>query len=105
MNLPVFKYHPDPLSSGSIKESKELCRCCGEERGCIYIRSVYAQENLDESICPWCIAEGRAHDRFDAVFIDEAILPDELPEAVMEELAERTPGYTTWQSERWFACC
>ncbi len=105
MDLPVFNYHPDPVRSGSIKTSGETCRCCGEARGYIYTGPVYAQENLDESICPWCIADGRAHDKFDAAFIDEAALPEELPEATMEELVQRTPGYSAWQSEQWFACC
>jgi len=105
MDLPVFKYHPDPLRSGSIQESREACRCCGEARGYIYTGPVYAQESLDESICPWCIADGSAHDKFDAAFIDEATLPDELPEATVEELVQRTPGYNAWQPEQWFSCC
>src|SRR5262245_9382248 len=105
MGLPVFKYHPNPLRSGSIQESAEMCRCCGEARGYIYAGPVYAQENLDESICPWCIADGRAHDKFDAAFVDEAALPDDLPEDMIEELVQRTPGYAAWQSEQWFACC
>jgi uncharacterized protein CbrC (UPF0167 family) len=105
MDLPVFQYHPDPLRSGSIQKSEEVCRCCGESRGYIYAGPVYAQENLEQSICPWCIADGRAHAKFDAAFIDEAALPDELPEAAIEELVQRTPGYNAWQSEQWFACC
>ncbi|WP_030613282.1 CbrC family protein [Streptomyces sclerotialus] len=27
-DLPTFRYHPDPLASGSIRESTETCVCC-----------------------------------------------------------------------------
>jgi uncharacterized protein CbrC (UPF0167 family) len=105
MNLPVFKYHRDPIQSGSVKQSTARCRCCGEARGYIYTGPVYSEHDLDDSICPWCIAEGTAHTKFDASFVDEAALPDELRENITQEVAWRTPGYNSWQSEQWFACC
>jgi uncharacterized protein len=105
MNLPVFKYHRDPIQSGSVKQSNERCRCCGQVRGYIYAGPVYSESDLDDSICPWCIAEGTAHTKFDAAFVDEAALPEELPENIIQEVAWRTPGYNSWQSEQWFACC
>jgi len=105
IHLPVFKYHRDPVHSGSVLKSNNRCRCCGISRGYVYAGPVYAVEALDESICPWCIAEGSAHTKFDVTFIDEAALPDGLPDAVIEEVAWRTPGYSAWQSERWFSCC
>jgi len=105
MNLPVFKYHRDPVKSGSVEESKKSCRCCGEVRGYIYGGPVYAEADLADSICPWCIADGKAHDKFEATFVDEEAMPDGLPETVVEEVAWRTPGYNSWQSEQWFGCC
>jgi uncharacterized protein CbrC (UPF0167 family) len=27
MNLPEFKYHPDPVATGSVKQSDKGCRC------------------------------------------------------------------------------
>jgi uncharacterized protein len=105
MNLPIFKYHRDPIQSGSIVESKKACECCGEARGCIYTGPVYCEEDLDDAICPWCIADGSASRKFGATFVDEAALPDDLTEAVVEEVARRTPGYNAWQGERWFSCC
>ncbi|MCK5338820.1 MAG: CbrC family protein, partial [Bacteroidales bacterium] len=33
MDLPKFKYHPDPLKSGSIVRSENECECCGKKRG------------------------------------------------------------------------
>jgi len=104
-NLPVFKYHPDPIRSGSVQESKEKCRSCGQARGFIYTGPVYSEEDLEDALCPWCIADGSAHKKFDALFIDSEAFPDDVPEPVMEEIACRTPGYSAWQSEQWFTCC
>jgi uncharacterized protein CbrC (UPF0167 family) len=105
MELPVFKYHRDPIQSGSIVESDRKCRSCLQARGYIYVGPVYSVEDLDDLICPWCIADGSAHLKFDAAFVDEAAFPDDVPAAVVEEVAWRTPGYNVWQSERWFVCC
>ncbi len=33
MSLPTFKYHPDPLATGSVIESNVECVCCGQARG------------------------------------------------------------------------
>jgi len=105
MSLPVFRYHRDPIRSGSLIESNTRCKCCGDTRGFIYTGPVYAEEGLEDSICPWCIADGSAHAKFDATFVDEAALPDDLPGGVVKEIACRTPGFNAWQSERWFSCC
>ena len=105
MSLPVFKYHRDPVLSGSVQESKKKCKCCRQARGYIYSGPVYAEKDLDEAICPWCIADGSAHAKFDATFVDEENFPDDLPAAAAEEISSRTPGFSAWQSERWLACC
>jgi uncharacterized protein CbrC (UPF0167 family) len=105
MNLPVFKYHRDPMQSGSVIESNTTCKCCSEIRGYIYTGPVYAEDELDDSLCPWCIADGSAHTTFDATFVDDAELPDALPAEAIDELVCRTPGYSAWQTERWFSCC
>jgi uncharacterized protein CbrC (UPF0167 family) len=102
---PVFKYHPDPILSGSLVISGKKCVCCNKARGTIYTASSYCTEDIEQALCPWCIASGAAHEKFDAAFIDEAAFPDDIPAAVVEEIAWRTPGYSSWQSERWFACC
>ena len=105
MALPAFRYHPDPIRSGSIVASPEPCRCCGTPRGYLYDAAVYAEETLQDCLCPWCIADGSAHDRFDATFVDSEAFPDGTPEAAIEEITQRTPGYSAWQSEHWPACC
>jgi len=61
MDLPVFRYHPDPIASGSVVASAAECVCCGEARGFIYTGPAYCEAELEEALCPWCIADGSAH--------------------------------------------
>jgi uncharacterized protein CbrC (UPF0167 family) len=105
MTLPTFRYHPDPLASGSIVTSDKKCRCCRKARGFIYAGPVYADDDLEEALCPWCIADGSAARKFDATFFDAEAVSDEVPEAAMNEICERTPGYDSWQGGHWPACC
>ena len=110
MSIPTFKYHPDPVATGSIQASEAECLCCGQRRGYIYVGPVYSVKELSESICPWCIADGSAHEKFGAEFTDSAGVGShyhnqQVPAAVVEEVAFRTPGFSGWQQERWLACC
>lgn len=106
MHLPSFPYHPDPILSGSIVPSEKKCACCSQQRGYIYTGPVYTEEDgLDNALCPWCIADGSASERYDATFVDEAAIEGEVPEEVIRALSTRTPGFNAWQQERWFACC
>lgn len=104
--LPTFKYHPDPLASGSVVRSDAACRCCGKSRGYIYAGPVYGEEDdLDDALCPWCIADGTAAQKFDATFVDAAAFGGDVPEATVTVISERTPGFSSWQSEQWPSCC
>jgi uncharacterized protein CbrC (UPF0167 family) len=107
--LPLFRYHPDPLASGSIVASSAVCRCCDTSRGAVYVGPVYADvepdDLLEDALCPWCIADGRAHARYDATFVDSEAFYEEVSDAVRAEICERTPGFNAWQSERWPSCC
>jgi uncharacterized protein CbrC (UPF0167 family) len=101
MTLPSFAYHPDPLATGSIVESDAECEACGQERGYRYTGPVYAEDDI-EDLCPWCIADGSAADRFDATFTD---LDDDLPDDAADTIAKRTPGFSGWQQEVWLSHC
>lgn len=106
MDLTKFTYHPDPIASGSVQASEAACRCCRKKRGFIYVGPVYSEhDGLDDALCPWCIADGKAHEKFDASFTDEAGFPDEIPRGVIEEVAYRTPGFNSWQEGQWLTCC
>ena len=105
MTLPSFRYHPDPIGSGSIAESGAICKSCGQAPGYIYTASVYSVEELDDALCPWCIADGSAHKKFDASFVDERAFAEGVPESAIAEISQRTPGYSSWQTEFWPGCC
>lgn len=109
--LPKFKYHPDPIKTGSIERSKNICESCGRKTGYVYTGTVFSEKELEEGICPWCIADGSAHKKFSATFnnCDWYPVPNKVwkgikPE-IIEEVENRTPGFSSWQGERWWAHC
>jgi len=62
-DLPHFKYHPSPLSTGSIVESDAVCECCDQARGFMYNGSVYCREEVarikDDRVCFRCRVCGK----------------------------------------------
>jgi uncharacterized protein CbrC (UPF0167 family) len=105
VTLPSFPYHPDPIASGSVVESSEPCACCGQPRGYLYPTPIYSEAEIEPGLCPWCIADGSAHDKFDCTFVDSEAFPDDTPAESVTEITERTPGYAAWQGEQWPVCC
>ena len=104
--LPSYRYHPDPLATGSVVQSSRQCLCCGQARGYIYIAPVYARGRLQKRLCPWCIADGSAAAKFDAAFSDaHQLMEAGVPADVVEEVTRRTPGYFSFQQAVWLACC
>jgi hypothetical protein len=103
--LPEFKYHPDPLATGAIKESDEVCDCCNQKRGYVYTSTLYSAEEID-SICPWCIADGSAANKYDGMFSDDyPLIEAGIPDGIIDEVIHRTPGFNSWQQEVWLTCC
>jgi uncharacterized protein CbrC (UPF0167 family) len=106
MDLPSFKYHIDPVGNGVIEKSDLDCLCCGKETGYIYTGSVYAIEDLDDAICPWCIANGAAAKKFNASFSDShPLMSSGVPGEIVKEVTDRNPGYQSWQQENWLSHC
>ncbi|MCU1499553.1 MAG: hypothetical protein JWM47_3506 [Acidimicrobiales bacterium] len=104
--LPAFRYHPDPVATGAFDARAGACRCCGERRGWVYAVTPYAQEDLRDALCPWCVADGSAANRFAATFTELGEhIPAGIPATVLDELAHRTPGFSAWQQERWLFHC
>ena len=104
--FPEFAYHAGPRSTGVVVESDARCRACGIARGYIYTGPVYAADELDDALCPWCIADGSAAKKFDAEFTDAGVgVPDDVPGEIVETIARRTPGFSAWQEERWLYHC
>jgi uncharacterized protein len=104
--LPTFRYHPDPVKSKSVKVSSVACVVCEQARGYIYTGPVYADEEYEEVICPWCIADGTAADQLEAEFTDVGSgVPEDVPDSVRDAVARRTPGFESWQQDRWLYHC
>ncbi len=93
--LPSFKYHPSPFSSGALEDCDDACECCGLGRGYLYKGPVFCEAQV-ERVCPWCIADGSAHAKWGAQFTDATFLDShggvvDLPAEVYDEVLHRTP--------------
>ena len=56
----TFKYHPDPLKTGSFSQGKaQTCECCGKPAEVWYTGPFYAIDEI-ECLCPECISSGLA---------------------------------------------
>jgi uncharacterized protein CbrC (UPF0167 family) len=109
--LPKFLYHPNPLETGSIKQSDGTCIVCRKSRGFLYSGPTYAPGVVyDDCICPWCIADGLAYNKLGVTFADASFIggvfdwPRVSPD-IVDEVTNRTPGYSTWQGVYWFTHC
>src|ERR1700681_2992579 len=104
--VPPFRYHPDPLATGTVRPSDDSCEVCGKARGFVYTGPVYSAIADEPTICPWCIADGSAAETLEAEFTDVGWgVPDDVPAEVIDEIAHRTPGFSGWQQERWLYHC
>jgi uncharacterized protein CbrC (UPF0167 family) len=50
MELPHFKYHPNPIATGSVVPSVEVCPVCGESRGFAYDGIPYGSKEIEEEV-------------------------------------------------------
>ncbi len=98
------------MATESVIESDTDCACCGQSRGYVYAGPVYAKDDFENCICPWCIADGSAHEQLGATFTDEDGIGgygewDRVSPEVVEEVAHRTPGFSGWQQENCWTHC
>ncbi|MGW7044159.1 CbrC family protein [Streptomyces avermitilis] len=104
VSLPHFRYHPDPVASGPIGESAEVCACCNRSTGWIYTATFYTARDVSGSFCPWCIADGTAAERFEGEFTDPYGL-DGISQETLVQATRRTPGFHAWQDPHWLVHC
>jgi len=72
----------------------------------MYVGPVSAMEELDEKLCPWCIADGSSASKLGASFADpDPLVQAGVPNDVVEEITLRTPCYESWQQDSWLAHC
>lgn len=104
--LPRFRYHPDPVATGAFDEVTITCACCSQRRTWRYTIPAYGTDDLRDSLCPWCIADGSAATHFHLVFTDLSASWDaDIAPQVREEIERCTPGFSGWQQERWLFHC
>ena len=93
--LPTFKYIKPPLQREMFEASNAICECCLSAQGYRYAWSIYTKIEVNE-LCPWCIADGSAAEKFAATFAelnDYRTISDENRNA----FEKHTPSYPTWQ--------
>ena len=117
MSEPTFRYHPDPIATGSAVQASHVCSVCGVHRETRYQGPIYGKQ--PESLCLHCIHSGAASralgvtadasdgERLEmlADFSDAIAVPDDVPLEVVEQITRRTPGFAGWQQESWLYHC
>lgn len=107
LELPHFRYHPDPLQTGMFEHSKAgvICDCCGKATQVYYVGPFYSEHD-EPCLCPACIASGEAAHKFAGEFQDICSVDEGVSdESKIDELIHRTPGYSGFQQEYWRAHC
>ena len=103
--LPKFKYHPNPIETGAFLTGEpHKCDCCGNDTNTWYESPFYSEKEVS-CICPECISNGCAAKKFNGEFQDYELVGDVSDSAKLDELIHRTPGYSGWQQEYWYAHC
>lgn len=101
-----FKYHPNPIETGAfIRGDSKECNCCGKSTDIWYVSPFYTVADGINCICPECISNGLAAERFAGEFQDSSSVDKVSDNKRLDELIHRTPGYSGWQQEYWIAHC
>jgi hypothetical protein len=102
--LPKFKYNENPVKNELIVKSSGVCPVCSKKTDYAYKGPFFSVEEV-EDICPWCIADGSAAEKFDGMFQDYDSCEVVENSDYTDELLLRTPGYCGWQQEEWLSHC
>jgi len=113
-DLPRFRLHPNVYRLDLFEQQNGTCSCCAQLRDWKYRGPFYAVQKPDY-LCPWCIADGSAAQRYEGQFNDELSIegwePDPSASAntfnaeLIAEMCDRTPGYLAWQQAQWLVHC
>lgn len=109
-SFPSFPLFYDPVGEKSFEQRESVCAGCGKSQPWTYVGPQYGEGELDEPLCPWCIADGSAAAKLKRSFNDATMYPctADRPRFTAEDehLVEHcTPGFTTWQGNHWMLCC
>ncbi len=105
VKLPKFKYSPNIYDKEKVLDGvrfdNNVCQCCGNETE-VYVSTMYCNADVN-CICMHCVASGKAAEKYDGNFIQDAEKISDKKK--VDELFLHTPGYCSWQGEYWLACC
>ncbi len=105
-SLPIFRYYANPYVSDVFERSYANCECCEESSEYIYCGHFFYSDVDEPHFCPWCIADGSAAAKFEGEFNDSNFIgTGEISREVVSEVAERTPGFVSFQQGPWLAHC
>ncbi len=116
LEIPSFKYVPDPVEAGAVQWCVDPCVVCGCANGWGVFSFVYKglEDPLvgcgDVVVCPWCVADGAAY-RYGYRFFLEADVgggPQRWPPVsgeVLRTLVGFTPCFGVDRDQRWITCC
>jgi uncharacterized protein len=110
MPLPEFKYHKKPLTSGVFIESEDECSVCGMKNKYRYDGPIFSEEEIESAICPECIKNGKAREKFQLEFVDRRSIGDNgrwenVGEEIKDIICFNTPGFYGYQHEKWWTHC
>ena len=79
--IPKFKYVDDNIVKNFFvkEDNKVLCKCCEKETDLVYYTIPHCEDNI-KPLCPECIANGKAAEKFNCDFIDEPFDSDNIIE-------------------------
>lgn len=127
--LPEFPFHPNVYLLGLFdRVTGSKCTCCKEDSEYLYKGPFYTEYD-DVKVCPWCISDGRASEKYNGVFQSSVdykgttlmvsydsesrdymyLRNDEIVEPITDDnlntLLFRTPSYVAWQEPHWMSHC
>lgn len=102
-SLPTFTYATDQHVQTMFASGPATCDCCQKATQYRYTGRLYRRGNSKMVLCPWCIHDGSAALNYQASFND--LYDESVDAAIAAEVCERTPGYSSWQDQRWATHC
>jgi uncharacterized protein CbrC (UPF0167 family) len=107
--IPFFKYHLKPLDTLSFEQEETMiCCCCKRETQVYYEYPFYSQfhpDNEIEPICPDCIKNGKASEKWGGTFQNPDFCDKIDNPSAVDELLHRTPGYYSQRQSYWLSHC
>jgi len=104
LQLPKFKYNPNPIETECLEKSDKTCEICNKKRGYIATSIMRCVDTIYD-ICPWCIADGSASKKHNGEFVVNIENANSLSSEILQEISYRTVSYPAYQELVWLTHC